>query len=119
MKKAKYIFIAVLVWLLAISLVGAYIYVKRQERSAQRYHLLCEVLKPGMTKDEVLNALKQAGEFTVIGDEPGSVIALHVVFIDPKGRELYGSFDLGFSDYKYVSAYRLNFESVESICDFH
>jgi len=105
---------------LAISLAVTYLYVKREERLAQRYHLLCEVLKPGMSKDEVLNVLQQAGEFTAIGTEsPGPVIELHIVFTDPKGKQLYGAFDLGFSDYKYVSAYIKGFESSDVICDFY
>jgi hypothetical protein len=120
MQKRKYILIALLAGLLAISLAASYLYVKRQEHSAQRYHLLCEVLKPSMSKDEVLTILKQAGEFTAIGTEsPGPVIELHIVFTDPKGKNLYGSFDLAFSDYKYVSAYIKGFEYSDVICDFY
>lgn len=86
-----------------------------------RHHLLCEVLKPGMSKDEVLSILNQAGEFTMnYGDWPGGLIELGINFTDPKGRVLYGAFDLGFSDYKYERAYISGFEreSIDVICDF-
>jgi len=103
-----------------ISIATTYLYTKRRERLIQRYHLLCEVLKPNMSKDEVLHVLSQAGEFTAIGAEsPGPVIELHIVFTDPIGKELYGAFDLGCSDYKYVAAYIRGFESSDVICDFY
>jgi hypothetical protein len=120
MQKRKYTFIALLVGLLVVLLAIADLFLKRQEHLAQRYHLLCAVLKPGMSKDEVLNVLKQAGEFTAVGTEsPGPVIELHIVFTDPEGKDLYGAFDLGFSDYKYVSAYISGFEYSDVICDFY
>jgi len=112
--------IALLAGLLLISLTAAFSYLKRQERLAQRYHLLCEVLKPGMSKDEVLNILDQVGDFLVLGtEEPGPHIELHVVFTDSIGKDVYGAFDLSFKDYKYVSAYVRGFENSNVICDFH
>jgi hypothetical protein len=93
---------------------------KRQELVVARQHLLCEVLEPGMSKDEVLNVLKQAGEFTFNedADSLGSPILLDISFTDPKGRDLYGGFVLGFSDYKYDKAYERVFDISETICDF-
>lgn len=86
-----------------------------------RHHLLCEVLKPGMSKDEVISVLDQAGEFWMRDtDSPSPNIELHISFTDPIGNFLYGAFDLGFSDYKYDRAYVIGFEreSIEVICDF-
>jgi len=92
---------------------------KRQELVAARQHLLCEVLKPGMSKDDVLNVLKQVGEFkSNEANWPGGLIELGINFTDPKGRDLYGRFVLGFSDYKYASAYEQVFDISETICDF-
>lgn len=86
-----------------------------------RHYLLCEVLKPGMTKNEVLAVLNRAGEFWMRdNDSPSPNIDLHISFTDPKGKFLYGAFDLGFYDYKYNLAYISGFEgeSIEVICDF-
>ena len=96
-------------------------YLKRQERIAQRYHLLCEVLKPGMSREEVLAVLDQAGDFVVNSgmDEPGPHITLHIVFTDLHGRETYGAFELGFKDYQYIAAYIRGFDRTDHICDFH
>lgn len=119
MQKTKYVLIGLLATFLVIIFSMVFIYMKRQEHLSHQYHLLCEVLQPGMSKDEVLSVLRQNGEFTVIGaDSSGPVIELHIVFTDPKGKELYGAFDLGFSDYKYVAAYTRGFESSNVICHF-
>ena len=92
---------------------------KRQKLVAARHHLLCEVLKPGMSVDEVVVVLRQAGEFTLNkADWTGGRIELGVNFTDPKGRDLYGAFELGFSDYKYARAYVLVFDKSEAICNF-
>lgn len=72
-----------------------------------------------MTRDEVLNTLRQADDFVVSGGLSSSPSSeLHVVFTDKRGRDLYGAFDLYFSDYKYRAAYVLGFDYIEGICDF-
>jgi hypothetical protein len=125
MQKRKYIFIALSLGLVLVFLAAAYFYasyvnyVKYQERFAQRHHLLCEILKPGMSKGEVLNILEQAGEFSAIGAEstwPNH--EMHIAFTDPTGRELYGAFELSFFDYKYNGAYIRGFDNYDAICDF-
>ena len=120
MRKRRNIFIVLLlIALLLVSLRVTYSYQKRQERLAQRYHLLCEVLKPGMPKEEVFAVLRQEGEFVVQGiDMPGPIFDLHIVFTDPHGRETYGAFELGFSNYQYVVAFTRNFDVAETICAF-
>jgi hypothetical protein len=121
MQKRKYILIMLFAGLLVVSLAITYLYVKRQERLAQRYHLLCEVLEPGMSEDEVLGVLKQAGDFTMSrGEWSGGLIELGINFTDIKGRELYGMFDLFFIDCKYMRAYLRNgSDNLDIICDFY
>ena len=121
MQKRRYIFsMILLLGLLVIVLRVTSSYLKRQERLAQRYHLLCEVLKPGMSRDEVLAILEQVGDFVVQGTEqPGPHIRFHIVFTDPVDKDTYGAFDLGFKDYQYVAAYISYFDRTDPICDFH
>jgi len=117
----KYMLILTIIGLLIVLFGAAYLLVRHQIFLQQRHHLLCEELKPGVSKDEVLNVLNQAGTFTVNEAEwLGGLIELDINFTDPKGREQYGAFDLGFSDYKYDRAYISGFEreSIEVICDF-
>ncbi len=119
MQKSKFIFIALLIGLLMIVIAVTYFYLNHQEFLAQRHHLLCEILKPGMSKDEVLKILKDAGDFTVSGAESQSPNAeWYVVFTDPNGRDIYGAFNLGFSDNKYESAYIRGMDYWNIICDF-
>ena len=106
--------------LLIFSLISIYLYLQRKEYLAPRYHLLCEVLKPGMSEDEVIGILRQAGNFTLNRAEwGGGIIELGINFTDPRGKKLYGAFDLGFSNYEYQAAYIRGFESIDVICDFH
>jgi hypothetical protein len=72
-----------------------------------------------MSVDEVLETLHKVGEFRVNkGEWSGGYIQLAVSFTDPNDRELYGSFDLGFFDSKYESAYIRGFDFLANICDF-
>jgi hypothetical protein len=105
---------------LIVFLATAYSDIKHKEHLAARHHLLCEVLKPGMSEDEVLGILNQYGEFTMSRADwvGGATIELGINFTDPKGKDLYGGFDLGFFDYKYAQAYIRNFDYFEVICDF-
>lgn len=92
---------------------------KQQQLVAARHHLLCEVLQPMMSEDEVLMVLRQAGEFRFRRSElSADYITLDITFTDPKGKDLYGYFDLVFIDYKYVGADVPQFDVPESICDF-
>jgi hypothetical protein len=118
MSKKVYVFI---LGLMIIVSLATYSYLKHQEFLAQRHHLLCEILKPEMSKEEVLRVLSQAGVFTTNHAEwLGGYVELGVAFTDPKGREMYGAFDLLFIDDKYVRAYvRLTSDSAELICDFY
>jgi hypothetical protein len=121
LKARKYLFIALSIGLLLVLLVVTLSYVKYQEHRAARYHLLCEILKPGMPESEVLGILHQAGEFTLRrSDWKGGDVELGISFIDPKGKELYGIFDLRFFGYKYAQAYIESFEQENTIiiCDF-
>lgn len=123
MQKRRYrlvvLLAALLIGFLVSSLVITRWYVKRQDLLVHRHFLLCEVLKPGMTKDEVLDTLRRTGEFISNGAESHNPnIVLHIVFEDEKNKEMYGVFDLVFSENKYVLAYELGFDSLEVICDF-
>lgn len=93
---------------------------KHQQMVAARHHLLCEVLKPGMSMDDVFKILHQAGDYTVSsGIDKSPDAQLHIVFLNPRERDLYGgSFELGFYDYKYHSAYIRGFDWYETICNF-
>jgi hypothetical protein len=113
--------LAILVLLMIFSVI-AYFYLDHQRFVIQRHHLLCEILKPDMSKDEVLRILEQAGDITIndalwsnkFGGE------LFIIFTDPKGRDNYGSFNLYFRDNKYEAAYvRIGSDDSESICDFY
>ena len=123
MQKRKYGLIAIRTALLIILLTSGYLFVRYQVFLQQRYHLACEVLKAGMSKDEVISVLKQAGDFTTNeGEWPGGLIELDINFIDPQGRDLYGAFKLLFIDYKYKRAYTGSMfgeGEVDSICDFY
>jgi hypothetical protein len=51
-----------------------------------------------MSRDEVLSVLNQGGDFTFNHTElPGGYIELGINFTDPKGKEMYGAFDLLFN----------------------
>ncbi len=54
MSRKAYFYIAIFLGLLIILLTVGGLYLKHQSFLARRHHLLCEVLKPGMSKDEVL-----------------------------------------------------------------
>ena len=115
MPKAKHVILAICIFLALFGLRYAI-------HLNARHHLLCEVLEPGMSKDEVLSVLNQAGEFWMRdSDSPSPNMDLHISFTDFKGNVLYGAFDLLFIDYKYVQAYIIGFEreSGTLICDFY
>ena len=90
-------------------------------RLNERHHLLCEVLKPGMSENEVLIVLKQVGDFTMNrGEWGGGYIALDINFTDAKARNQYDSFSVVFLDYKYARAVVPHAsDKPEVICDFY
>lgn len=127
MPKKKYLFIAVIVIIVCVLLVTSSIdlksiyqaYVQEQQRSAPRHHLLCEELRPGMSRDEVLNILRQAGTFTARGtDTLGPDFELNILYTDHKGNDIYGGFDLEFHDYIYYAAVIRGFDTYQDICVF-
>ena len=119
MQNRKPLLLATLLGCLIFLFIGTYYYLRRQGNLAQRHYLLCEVLKPGMSKNQVLDILKQSGDVVVNGAEsPSPNVEWNVVFTDPKGQEIYGAFEIGFSDYKYESAYIRDMDTWNVICDF-
>lgn len=86
-----------------------------------RHHLLCEVLKPGMSESEVLIILKQTGEFTMSrGEWSNGDVVLRISFTDAKVRDRYGFFSVVFFDYKYARAVVSHAsDKPEVICDFY
>src|SRR5689334_15702700 len=124
MQKGKYIFIALGLLIVLLTATWAYLKyqdysLKRQELLAARYHLLCEVLKPGMSVDDVLGILRQAGEFTTNLSESdrGQVFFdFNVNFIDKNGKDQYGGFELGFAHGGYDGAFISGFDYYEPIC---
>ena len=122
MQKRKNIFIVLSLGLLMILLATTYFYLRYQERLAQRHHLLCEVLKPGMSKDEVISLLNQAGNFTIRQAEWSSGdFALDIIFTDLNVKQRYGGFfSVVFFDYKYARAVVSHgSDNPEYICDFY
>lgn len=86
-----------------------------------RHHLLCEVLKPGMSESEVLTILRQTGDFTLSrGGWGGGIIGLQINFTDAKVKGRYGRFSVVFIDYKYARAVVSHAsDKPEIICDFY
>jgi hypothetical protein len=74
-----------------------------------------------MSESEVLAILEQSGKFTMSrGEWPDGLVSLGIYFTDIKGRILYGSFRVVFSDFKYMRAVvSRGSEKPEYICDFY
>jgi hypothetical protein len=129
-KTTRYKVVLLLAVLLTVFLAVTYLnylYVKHQqaqrqeqEHLDQRHHLLCEVLQPSMSTNEVLKTLEQFGEIRVDGDVTQPNASLYIVFENPEVYETYGGyFFLGFVDYKYIRAYDVGFDARETtICSF-
>ena len=120
MSKKGYILIALILSFLLIASPLLIDYLKLRERRAQRYHLYCEILKPGMTGDDIRKVLGQIGQF-VENSTPGDPNdTWRVAFYDANVSEKYGGVSLDFHDYKYDRAYIEGFEqeSVDVLCDF-
>jgi hypothetical protein len=121
MSKKLYIFIPLILVCLVITTTGIYFYLKRQNQLAQRHHLVCEVLKPGMSTEEVETGLDQIGSYTISkGDWGNGSIVLGIHFTNPKIDDQYSTFGLAFIDYKYFRAYvEHGSDNPEIICDFY
>lgn len=121
MSKKAYIYIAITLGFLVSFLAANYLYLKHQAMLEQRRNLLCEVLKPNMSKDEVLSILRRVGDLTMSeGDWQGGDIVLSIKFTDPAIRDRYGSFSVVFFDYKYARAVISHgSDNPEVICNFY
>ena len=118
MSKKSSVFL--LLGLLIVFFTGSYFYLQHQELLVQRHQLLCEVLKPGMSEDEVLRILKREGEFTMRQAVlSGGNFALDIYFSAPNLSERYGDFSVVFFDYQYKRAVVTHGENPEYICDFY
>ena len=85
-----------------------------------RYALLCETLKPGMSISEVSDILNRKGNI-IIREATGSIEITHysLLFTDQKEKDLYGGwFELDFVEGKYSRAYIVGFDYYKGICDF-
>jgi hypothetical protein len=98
---------------------------RQQAQLTPDHQLLCEVLKPGMSEDEVLSALHQVGDFTMSrGEWGGGLIEIGINFTDPKLQNEYGPFDILFINYEYMRAGKTELvggdgEKPKIICDFY
>jgi hypothetical protein len=114
MRKRNFILLAIII---VIAVLGLRYFIFLNAR----HHLLCEVLKPGMSENEVLVILKQTGDFAMNREEWGNGgIVLRINFTDARIRNLYGSFSVVFFDSKYgraVVSHGSN--NPEIICDFY
>jgi hypothetical protein len=121
MSRKVYVLVPVLLICLVILLPTVYFYLKHQVLVNQRHHLLCEVLKPDMAKDQVLSVLKQEGNFTVNEvDWPSEFFALDINFTDPALLAKYGHFSVVFIDYKYKRAVVPHgSDNPEIVCNFY
>jgi hypothetical protein len=121
MSKKAYLFTALLLGLLALVLTVTYFYLKHQEFLSQRHHLLCEDLRPGMSKDDVLNILNQIGDFKVNEvDWSNAFFALDISFKNPNILAKYGYFSVVFIDNKYARAVVPHgSDNPEYICNFY
>jgi hypothetical protein len=104
-----------------IVIAVTYFYLNHQEFMAQRHHLLCEILQPGMSKDEVLSNLQQVGKFTMNEvDSSSGFVALDINYTDPRVVGQYGYFSVVFIDSRYVRAVVPHgSDNPEYICDLY
>ena len=98
-------------------------YSANQARLAERLDrlqlLLCEEIKLGMTKEQVIIILEEKGEMSINGNYEGPNLNLDFVYLDQTLNEYYGRFYIIISDYKYVSSLMpVGFEKHEIICSF-
>jgi allophanate hydrolase subunit 1 len=115
----KYISLLLLGIIIIISVVLYKSVNNTQKQWPARHHLLCEVLRPGMSKEEVLDLLSQVGEYTTREGEWGvNGIEITIIYTDPNGEDLYGHFNLFFQNNEYVFAYIRSFDTYEYICEY-
>jgi hypothetical protein len=115
----KYISVILLGIMIILSVVIIVSMNNTQKQWPERYHLLCEVLRPGMSKEEVLSLLSQVGEYRTRETESGvNGIEISIIYTDPNGEDLYGNFNLLFINNEYYSAFIRSFDANESICEY-
>ena len=102
---------------------------KKRAQMTPDHQLLCEVLKPGMSEEEVLSALQQVGDFTIInrwdwGNEYRIELRIH--FTDSELDDKYGLFYILFLDNKYMRAGKTDLagddesgDPSDILCDFY
>jgi len=105
----------------ALTLIGYFS--KRQEALHQRqFHLLCEELLPGMSKEEVFNVIRQKGDFrNRFFEFAKGQFHYDIYFLDQRMQGEYGDFSVFFVDWKYYRAVRPASASefyFEIICTF-
>lgn len=94
--------------------------VERSERMDRLRILLCEEIKLGMIKDQVISILEQKGEIRINGNYDGPDLNLDFVYTDPALNKYYGRFNMVISNYKYISSSMpIGFEEYEMICSLH
>lgn len=110
----------VLIFIISI-IFSTYFYNKHQEALSKRHTLLCEVLKAGMSKIEVLDILKKYGDFTLIDTNPSEkgLNEIYISFTNQKNIYIDGNFSLLFENNRYFMAHkRLTSDTSELICSF-
>jgi hypothetical protein len=124
--------IIILTLAIAILLVGLLIYSMMQPgpymsilqgQLTPDYRLLCDVLRPGMSEEEVLTTLKSIGDFTINRGTWGDrMIQIGINYSDPEAQAKYGFFYLLFIDNGYVRAGKTELVGSSGekiiICDF-
>jgi hypothetical protein len=118
--KKSYFIAALLIAFLTLSFTAVYFYIGHKAFLAQRHHLLCEVLRAGMSKNEVVNVLRQVGDFRIDEIENTSnSFALAIIFTNPDIQKRNGYFLVVFINGKYARAVVPHgSDNPEYVCDF-
>jgi len=88
-----------------------------EKRLGNLHTLLCEEIKLGMTKEQVVSILEKKGKLKMDGFFNQPSFDLHVNYTDPALSELYGNFTIVISNDTYVESFvNSGFETYEIIC---
>jgi hypothetical protein len=88
-----------------------------EKRIGNLHALLCEEIKLGMTKEQVVSILEKKGKLEMDGFFNQPSFDLHVNYTDPTLFELYGNFTIVISNNMYVESFvNSGFESYQTIC---
>ncbi len=82
----------------------------------RQYDLLCNKIHLGMMKDDVLQVLKQVGDYSPVDDKYD---VIRIVFLNDNLRNMYASFELEFKNDIYIASYVRGFDWVDNICDIY